>query len=1119
MAALSTSPRLRPDAPHIEPLETRITPGSVAFPSVVSILAVGSAHTEGSSVAWKITFSQNVTGVDSSDFSLSLGGGLSAPGLFTVTPVSGKVYTVKTTGLSGDGTVALNLFDDGSIRDAAGHPLKADSFQLGGAQTVSFASYLSSVTTVDLDGDGHLDIVSTDYYSSGLLVSLGNGDGTFQAATSYTTGYSPNSVTAADFDGDGKLDLAVAANDSDFTTSAFTSVSVLLGNGDGTFQSKHSFGTGYGALAVANGDLNGDGKLDLVVTANMSGFVTVGVLLGNGDGTFQAQRTFTPGANPQGLALGDVNKDGKLDVVTANTDDNTISVLLGKGDGDLKPKTDFTTGDGPVSVALADLNGDGKLDAATANTDGGTASVLLGNGNGTFKTKIDFATGPQSGGVSVADFDGDGRLDLAVTHGSGIVPKSVRIEGGSSTAVAILLGDGKGSFQPKQDFSNGTYAIRGLSLGDFDGNGRIDIATAGGDSGVAKTLLNVVEQSFAGPSFTVGVARTDLAITSFTDGVTEAHPGDFLNYVIGFANHSTKTATGVKLSVALPNDTTFLAKENPGWKLEGGFLVKTVSKLGGDATGTAKLKLHANKTISAFQSGIYATATISDDGTSGEDTNSENNGGFDYDNFAGYATDLAITSVEDGGLAYAGETTTYVVHYANTGSRGSNASVTVTLPTSTSFNAAASDGAWADNGNGTFTLGNLDAPVGSSSTATFAVDVAPGADQRTPLSLTASVQSNYYTDTNPANDSLIEQTPFYSGIYVTAPGVAAGKKFAPPLIQVFDRATGLEIRSFLAYEPEYRDSIRVAVGDFNNDGIDDIATTTQGGTGRLRVFDGKTGEQFDGGPFAEEIAVFNGTTEKGAFVAAGDVNGDGYQDIVIGSALGGGKVKVYSGRPVPSNTDDISSLPAEVIKEYTPFGAKFKGGVRVAVGDVNGYHYDSPSAALLKASSMDDIVVGQGYSGGRVIVYDGATDTVLQDFSVGGKGYKGGVSVAAGDMDGDGLADIVVGRNSGKPGVVEVFSGLTHEAIGQAFNPFDASPLAPKNIYGVRVAVVDVNLDGVADIITSVGVKSGSQVKIYDGRMNKDGTYHILEDRTITAYADYLDVALWVAGSRTSRLV
>jgi serralysin len=163
---------------------------------------------------------------------------------------------------------------------------------------------------------------------------------------------------------------------------------------------------------------------------------------------------------------------------------------------------------------------------------------------------------------------------------------------------------------------------------------------------------------------------------------------------------------------------------------------------------------------------------------------------------------------------------------------------------------------------------------------------------------------------------------------------------------------------------------------------------------------------------------------------------------------------------------------------------------------------------------VDDIIVGQGYFGGQVKVYDGATDTILQDFKVGGTGYRGGVSVAAGDLNGDGLADLVVGRNSGKPSIVEVFSGLDLSPIGRSINPFDLDPLRPKNTYGVRVAVVDVNFDGIADIITSVGVKNGSQVKIYSGDRLPDGTYEILAERTITAYEDYPDVALWVAGSR-----
>src|SRR2546426_815427 len=218
-----------------------------------------------------------------------------------------------------------------------------------------------AVAIADVNADGRPDLVAG---GSGVWVLLGNGDGTFGSRSYFATGDAPWDVEIADLNGDGRLDMAVANLYS-------STVSVLLGNGDGTFGPKTDY---TGSSSVAIGDVSADGWPDLVTTNYSSGGFglgnTVSVMLGNGDGTFGPSTNFGTGTGPQKVAIADLNADGRLDLVVANYEQNsgnTVSVLLGNGDGTFGPKTDFPTGTGPYFVAIGDLNADGRPDLAVAN--------------------------------------------------------------------------------------------------------------------------------------------------------------------------------------------------------------------------------------------------------------------------------------------------------------------------------------------------------------------------------------------------------------------------------------------------------------------------------------------------------------------------------------------------------------------------------------------------------------------------------------------------------------------------------------------------------------------------------------------------------------------------------
>jgi len=240
--------------------------------------------------------------------------------------------------------------------------------------------YPASVAVADLNGDGHPDLVVANYCSSSqgcshgtVGVLLGKGDGTFHSPGIHTTNAEATSVVITDINGDGHPDLVVAVQNQTVTT--------MLGNGDGTFQPPIISNSGeVEARALAIGDVNGDGKLDLAVAGT-----GLSVLLGNGDGTFESPVSYDPGgAGLNGVATGDVNGDGFLDLVVAECDSNSctsfglVGVLLGNGDGTFQSAvTYYTEGGYSPSVAVADLNSDHKLDAVATNSSGPNLAVFL----------------------------------------------------------------------------------------------------------------------------------------------------------------------------------------------------------------------------------------------------------------------------------------------------------------------------------------------------------------------------------------------------------------------------------------------------------------------------------------------------------------------------------------------------------------------------------------------------------------------------------------------------------------------------------------------------------------------------------------------------------------------
>ncbi len=431
---------------------------------------------------------------------------------------------------------------------------------------------LTAVVAVDLNGDGKADVVGV--YSSSLFVYMNQGSGSFASGVAYPLGAASAASTVlslGDFDGDGKTDIAVniAGN------STTGQVIVLPGNGDGTFQAvKTSNGIYYPQYAAA-GDFNGDGRLDLVVSSSCNGGCSSDatyVLLGNGDGTFQASTIAFPGS--ASLAAVDLNGDGKLDLV-ANT--AAVQIYLGNGDGTFSASNSYLPNLGYVSsleLAVADMNSDGKLDVAAGN------GIFLGLGSAAFQG-VQLGILPGSPVAAVAgDFDKNGTIDVAaissdslfvlsntggggviLTHtyslqqpGVGVVTADFNGDGNLDLAVlgvdstneywsySVFLGNGDGSFQLPITYAQN--ALAGIVFGpdpivvaDFNNDHRPDLAVAVPADQSLAILLGNGDGTFAAPVYYYDAGNTTLLVADFNgDGKPDLAVGS------GAVSSSTQTA-------------------------------------------------------------------------------------------------------------------------------------------------------------------------------------------------------------------------------------------------------------------------------------------------------------------------------------------------------------------------------------------------------------------------------------------------------------------------------------------------------------------------------------------------------------------------------------------------
>jgi hypothetical protein len=315
----------------------------------------------------------------------------------------------------------------------------------------------NGITTGFFNADAFLDVATANFASDNVSILLGNGDGTFGAPAVFAAGNGPEAVRAGDFDADSDLDLIV-------TNAAFLEdkVAVLLGNGNGTFGAASLLTVGTRPIDVQLGLFDADGTLDAVVTNNSSN--TISILLGDGAGSFVpgTPATYATGSGPWGVRLEDFNTDDIQDIVVANITSDNASLFSGAGDGTFTLAATVAVGISPIAIDMADLNNDALLDIVTANQGASTVAVTLQTGGLAFSGPVEYSASTDPYGLFVDDINNDGLQDAVVaSQANGVF--------------SVFIGDGSGTLYGGTSHDGGNGEV-GVAAGDFNQDGNADFA-------------------------------------------------------------------------------------------------------------------------------------------------------------------------------------------------------------------------------------------------------------------------------------------------------------------------------------------------------------------------------------------------------------------------------------------------------------------------------------------------------------------------------------------------------------------------------------------------------------------------------------------------------------------